>query len=242
MLSLRHPLQRWVWKDEARRGRRLLRFAEVEADGGRDLVRASELTPDPRLRRLYLHHALDESRHADIFHRRGIELLKSSRAGNGDLPYMAWMTPGERGLDDVEVERQKDDSLLAFLHLSEKAATREFVIYRDAVGDDAATRDVFDRVLRDEEFHMNYTRRELARISPERQRLLIWRGRLGRIWKGYLRLAVGLASIIGSLMLTLQYFVLLPPFAWAAKRAARKEPVGFVAVAADRNAGLRGQY
>jgi hypothetical protein len=70
MGALLKPLQRWVWKDAARRGLRLLRFAEVEADGGRDLVRASELTGDARLRRLYLRHASDERRHADIFRQR----------------------------------------------------------------------------------------------------------------------------------------------------------------------------
>jgi rubrerythrin len=71
------PIQIWVWRNPLRRGYRLLRFAEVEADGGRDLARAAELTPDPRLRRLYLRHAADEQRHADIFRRRGTELLRA---------------------------------------------------------------------------------------------------------------------------------------------------------------------
>ncbi len=242
MLSLSNPLQKWVWKDEARRARRLLRFAEVEADGGRDLVRAAELTPDARLRRLYLHHAQDERRHADIFYRRGVELLRASRSNDESSPASEWLTPGERGLDDVQVDGRADDVLLAFLHLSEKAAARDFVIYRDAVGSDSATRDVFENVLRDEEFHMNYTRRELARISPERQRALLWRSRLGRLWKGYLRFAVGLASVIGTIILTLQYFVLLPPFAWVAKRAAKREKQGWVAIAAERNRPSGGQY
>lgn len=45
-------LHRYVWRDPARRARKLLDFAQTEADGGRDLVRAAELTPDPVLRRL----------------------------------------------------------------------------------------------------------------------------------------------------------------------------------------------
>ena len=36
------PLHRWVWQDAERRARKLLRFAETEADGGRDLSRADE--------------------------------------------------------------------------------------------------------------------------------------------------------------------------------------------------------
>src|SRR6185503_15494386 len=94
------PVQRWVWGDPARRGQRLLRFAEVEADGGRDLVRAAELTPDARLRRLYLRHASDERRHADIFRERALELLRAHPPGDG-APGQ-WIAPGERGLDDVE--------------------------------------------------------------------------------------------------------------------------------------------
>ena len=43
-------LHRWIWHDAERRARKLLTFAETEADGGRDLLRAAELTQDPTLR------------------------------------------------------------------------------------------------------------------------------------------------------------------------------------------------
>ena len=242
MRALLKPVQRWVWGDAVRRGLRLLRFAEVEADGGRDLVRAAELTGDPRLRRLYLRHARDERRHADIFRRRGLELLRAHPAGDVLPPQSDWLAPGERGLDDVRVEGRDDGPLLAFLHLSERAAARDFAIYRDAVGGDAATRDVFQHILRDEEFHMNYTRAELARVSPERQRKLLWKARLSRLWKAYLRFAVALAGLIGSVVLTLQYFLLLPPFAWVAKRAARRAPEGWVELPPEAGRDLTGQF
>ena len=241
MVALLKPLQKWVWRDAARRGLRLLRFAEVEADGGRDLVRAAELTGDARLRRLYLRHAKDERRHADIFYRRGVELLREE--GGGAAGWQPdWLSPGERGLDDVAIEADRDGPLLAFLHLSEAAAARQFADYRDAVGKDEATRAMFERIIRDEEFHMTYTRQELARVAPERQGWLLWKARLGRVWKGYLRFAVGLAGLIGSVLLTLQYFILLPPFAWLAKRAEREEAEGWSAVPQPRNRGLGNQY
>lgn len=242
MRALLKPVQRWVWGDEARRGLRLLRFSEVEADGGRDLVRASEVTPDPRLRRLYLRHANDERRHADIFRQRGIELLHVHPAGDLELPKNDWLTPGERGLDDVEVEGGRDAPLLAFLHLSERTAARDFAIYRDAVGDDERTRQVFEHILRDEEFHMNYTRAELARVSPRAQGRLLWTARLQRLWKAYLRFAVWLAGLIGGVVLTLQYFILLPPFAWLSQRSARRERQGWTLLAADRRSDLTSQY
>ena len=63
------PVHRWVWKDFDRRVRKLLAFGEVETDGGRDILRAAEVTPDPLLRRLYLEHAIDELHHGDLFQR-----------------------------------------------------------------------------------------------------------------------------------------------------------------------------
>jgi hypothetical protein len=235
-----NPIQRWVWRDPVRRGYRLLRFAEVEADGGRDLARAAELTPDARLRRLYLRHAQDEQRHADIFRRRGTELLRVHRGEAGWQP--DWLAPGERGLDDVTVERDRDGPLLAFLHLSEAAAAKGFGTYRHAVGDDAETRDLFAHILKDEAFHMNYTRHELARVAPKKQGWLLWKARLGRLWKGYLRFAVALGGLMGGILLTLQYFILLPVFALAAKRAERREPQGWIAIKEKGNRGLEGQY
>lgn len=241
MRFLLKPVQYWVWGDAGRRAQWLLRFAEVEADGGRDLVRAAELTGDPRLRRLYLRHAKDEQRHADIFRKRGLELLGANPASDASAPG-DWLTPGERGLDDVNVEAGRDGSLLAFLHLSEKAAARQFATYRDAVGADSDTRDVFQRILRDEEFHMNYTRAELARVAPERQKKLIWKARLSRLWKAYLRFAVALAGLIGTLLLAIQYFILLPLFAFVSKRAARRAPQGWVEVAPETGRDLSRQF
>jgi rubrerythrin len=225
------PIYRLVWTSPERRTRKLLQFAEVESDGGRDLVRAAELTHDPILRRRFLAHARDEARHAQAFRVRGLAL-------RGDLVQRAtssaidWFAPGERGLDDVRVEMETDGALLAFLHLSEAAAARDFGIYRSALAHDPETRSVFERILRDEEFHMRYTLAELDRIAPESRRWLIWQARLRRLWKAYLRLATALAGAFAAVILTIQYFVLLPPFAILAKRAARGERVGWVKRAA----------
>jgi len=230
------PLYRWIWSDPGRRARKLLSFAAVEADGGRDLVRAAELTRDPLLRRLYLAHALDECRHARLFRGRGVELLNDHPPNSGNSIYQAdWLAPGERGLDDLQVEREHDGDLLAFLHLSERAAARSFAQYRDALPNDPATREVFEKVLRDEEFHMNYTRAQLSRIEPEKQRLYIWRARLSRLWKGYLRLAMALAGMISGVVLRVIYFVVLPPFAFLAKRSAREETDGWFVMRAERD-------
>jgi len=235
-------LHRWVWRDANRRARKLLNFAEIEADGGRDLVRAAELTQDPTLRRLYLVHAADEARHADLFRSRGTALLRSLPRSAAAAFQWNWAVPGERGLDDLRVNSETDASLLAFLHLSEKAAAGHFAAYGDAVAHDPQTGAVFREILQDETFHMNYTLAQLTRVSPERRRLLLWRARLGRLWNAYLRAMSAIAGVMGTVILTLQYFILLPAFAFLAKRAARREPPGWTAVAPERPRALESQY
>jgi rubrerythrin len=233
------PLHRWVWRDPHRRARKLLRFAETEAEGGRDISRAAELTPDPLLRRLYLRHADDELRHAALFRSRARALLRS-------LPPAArvfeanWLAPGERGLDEVRIEPGADSTLLAFLHLSEKAAARRFALYKQMLAHDPGTQAVFEEVLHDEAFHMSYTRAQLARVASRRSGARLWQARLGRLWKAYLRAAAALASVLGTLFLTVQYFVLLPPFALLSRRAQRRETPGFAP--ARRAAALESQY
>lgn len=234
------PLHRWVWQDAGRRARKLLRFAETEADGGRDLSRAAEVTTDPLLRRLYLRHAQDEERHARLFRARGRELFLAAADGSRSSFEANFLAPGERGLDDLRVESESDESLLAFLHLSEEAAAQRFVIYQEALEHDPGTRDVFREILHDEAFHMSYTHAQLARIAGPRTRRRIWQARLGRLWKSYLRVAAALAGVLGSLLLRIQYFVLLPPFVLLARRAARREPAGFSASRALPDA--RSQY
>jgi rubrerythrin len=218
------PLHRWVWSDVDRRARKLLRFSETEADGARDLSRAAELTRDPSLRVLYLRHADDEQRHAVLFRRRGQELLGSSRARVFEAN---WLAPGERGLDDLNVGSENDETLLAFLHLSEKAAAGRFVVYERVLDRDPQTRAVFARILKDEEYHMSYTRKQLSRLTPRHQGLRLWQARAGRLWKAYLRIASAVAGLLGTIMLAIQYFAILPLFAALAKRAARREPDGF---------------
>jgi hypothetical protein len=230
---LLRPVHRWVWGDFDRRVRKLIAFAQVEGDGGRDILRAAEVTPDPLLRRLYLEHAIDELRHADLFRERGSALLQL-RASHSTTLFDSSPLPGGHGLDDLAIDGEPDHRLLAFLHVAEKAAAGRFAIYRDVVDDDPATRAIFEEILRDEVFHMNYTYTQLARVKPASFRWQVWQARASRLWKRYLRVAAAVAGIIGGAILTAVYFVVLAPFAWLAKRAQRRERVGWTPIDQDR--------
>ena len=234
------PVHRWIWRDPQRRVQKLLRFSETETDGGRDLLRAAELTSDPLLRRLYLVHAADEQRHGVLFRRRAAALLHA--AGAPLTSNAEWLPVAGHGLDDLDVGRESDETMLAFLHVAERSAASRFIVYSEVLRSDPATQRVFDDILRDEMFHMNYTLTQLARVSPQRHRTRLWRARLTRLWKAYLRIASAIAGLIGGAILTIQYFVVLPPFAWLARRAARREKPGWSAIAPERNDAMRRQY
>jgi len=238
---LMRPVHRWVWRDGDRRTRKLLTFGDVETDGGRDILRAAEVTPDPLLRRLYLEHAIDELHHGDLFRDRGTALLRA-RPNGRDVLFGGNPLPGGHGLDDLRIDGEPDHRLLAFLHVAEKSAAGRFTIYREMVDDDPHTRAIFEEVLRDEVFHMNYTYQQLTRIAPQEYQRHVWHARGKRLWNRYLRVAAGIAGVAGTLMLTAVYFVVLPPFAWLARRAERRESTGWARAAATRDTSPTSQY
>lgn len=208
---LLRPLHGWVFRDPARRARKLLDFARTEADSCRHMSRAAELTADPLLRRLYLRHAEDERRHADAFRARGAALLREL-GGSADGFSASWLAPGERGFDDLPVETAGDGALLAYLHLSEKVAAGRFVVYEEVLAPDPLTRDLFTGILVDENFHTAYTRKQLFRLEPGRARRRLLQAWLLRAWKLYLRAAGAVAGVLGDLLLRAQYYLLLWPF------------------------------
>jgi len=89
---------------------------------------------------------------------------------------------------------------------------------------------------------MNYTYTQLARVSPRTFRRSVWMARGRRLWNRYLRLAAVIAGVFGNVMLTLIYFVVLPPFAWMARRAERREPLGWSDVPTRRSEAATGEY
>jgi hypothetical protein len=167
-------------------------------------------------------------------------LLRSLPPGTEQSFEANWLAPGERGLDNVDVNGENDASLLAFLHLSEKAAAGRFALYQEVLAADPETQAIFSTILRDEIFHMTYTHQQLTRVAPRKWSARLWKGRLGRLWKAYLRMAAAVAGLLGTLMLLLQYALFLAPFAWLARWKERREPQGWFP--SRSGTPLRSQY
>ena len=114
---LLRPLHRWVWSDARRRGEKLLKFAQTEADGGRDIARAS---PSARATRS-LAPPLFAPRHGratprqPLFRTRGRAILEVTRMPKTKPASFDanWFSPGERGLDDLNVARPRIGKLAA---------------------------------------------------------------------------------------------------------------------------------
>ncbi len=89
---------------------------------------------------------------------------------------------------------------------------------------------------------MNYTYTQLARVAPRSYRRHVWRARGSRLWKRYVRVAAAVAGVMGAVVLTVIYFVVLPPFAWLARRAERREASGWIPIAGTRSNSGTSQY
>jgi hypothetical protein len=99
--------KRWVWSALDRRLRKLLTFADVETDGGRDILRAAEVTPDPLLRRLYLEHAIGRF----LIYRRTGRTIHAFPSSGDQPPRTVADTP--RSIED-QVHVSPDGRWMAF--------------------------------------------------------------------------------------------------------------------------------
>ncbi len=216
MVRLAFPL---VWRSPARMAGKLAEFGATEAGSALDMLRAAELTDDPRLRRLFFRHALDEAGHARLFR----EVARAvDPAGAAPLT------------DRARVHARRQDlfaalgaaDFLAFVHRAEQGGEAHF---RALVGALARTRPdlaaLFEDVARDERFHVRYSARWLARVSDEPQQVLLRAG-LSAAWATWKRAGRGVGERVATVFLLGVFLLVLPPFA-IAQRLLDRERTGW---------------
>lgn len=191
-----------------------------------DLRLAARATESPARAALYLRHADDEARHAQIFERRAAEILRA----DGRAPL------GRAHADTEHLfARLGEVGFLAFVHHGEARALQQFEGYRHWFEARGRRRDasVLQGIMKDERRHADYTWDLLVALcgddaSAERA---VARARRWELWRRWRRLGRGLAApIYGALALVL--YVVAAPLSLIV-RLARPVRAGY------RNAGGR---
>lgn len=214
------------WRDPSRLAALLTSFARTEAEGGDDLRAAAARVVDPWLREHLTRHAQDELRHAALFRARAAEL-------RGDAPIVDDVgvaqpgSPTERDshgfLRVPELSAEGDIAFVAFLHVAEGNAEALFRKAIRATRHDPRTQSVFAEILRDELYHVAWTKEALHRWRKAGRRGEVSRALAAARGKRFLGgLALAAARVghgVGRTMLRIAYFTVFAPFAWAARRA-----------------------
>lgn len=213
-----------AWRTRRRIATKLMGFAATELGSSLDMIRASERTADPRLRRLFYRHGLDEARHAQRFR----EAAQRVYPGAAEL-----LRPHERlhALRQDLHERLGELDFIAFVHISESHARRQFEALEAHFArrpETAALADLFRDIGRDEQQHSAYSGRLLDERRAAGQARDVDRAlrrvRLRGAWAGWRRAGRRIGDLLVRLLLTLLFVGVVPIFAGLARLSRRPRP------------------
>lgn len=203
-----------AWSSDRRIARKLLGFSATELGSALDMFRATELAETAEHRRLFLRHALDESRHAVRFKEvaRRIDPTARTRAHERvhaepqDLYRVLGVAP-----------------FLAFVHISEARALSQFrALHRHfearaktrASPRDTLLSELFAEIAREEKVHVAYSLHLLQGLQSAREvRTELARTRRRLAWEAWKRAGARLGSRASGLVLALTFIAVLPLFA-----------------------------
>jgi len=142
-------------------------FALAEYGSALDMLIASELTNNKKLKKGYLDHALDEFRHADLFKKHAIYIAKkvhfqydksSSVLELGEkIRYLNFI--GEKPIFSELNELE----FINFVMISEKEAEKYFTSLSKLEEFDEETRKLFKKIALEEGGHVSYAKKELEK-------------------------------------------------------------------------------
>lgn len=205
----------WAWRKPRHIETKLLGFAATEQGSALDMFRAADRVEDPRLRRLFFKHALDEARHAQRFRVAAMAIGKEADA-LGDRGKL-------REREAVRAERQDlYDTLglerfVAFVYLSESRAKRQFEVLAQHFADHDLLRRLFEQIGKDEHFHATYSKRILdewreaghgKRVDRALSRVRWWLR-----WTAWRRSGHGIGQLVSRALLATLFVAVVPLFA-----------------------------
>lgn len=219
----------FAWRSPTQIAKKLMGFSHTERGSALDMFRAAELTDDPRLRRLFYRHGLDEARHAAHF----AALAKEVGGPEASAGHYGRMHSIRQDL----YERLGLVRFVAFVWLSESRAKVQF----EALSEHFACHDtggfgerlhrLFDEIGRDEHFHSSYAKalldewREAGR-GDEVDAALRWVKR-DEAWMAWRRSGRQIGDVLVRVLLSTLFVALLPPFALIQRLVDRKRALGW---------------
>lgn len=195
----------------------LLGFAQAERNSELELLAAARCTDILAHRALYLQHALDESRHADAFHKRA-------------------QRPTPQPFPDVDIEdlfaRLGERDFLAFVHLGERRGAAQFRGYVDHFSrsdrDDDDHGRLFAGILNDEDRHETTSWAMLVTCCAGDEALARRRLRAmaaWEAWRSWRRAGRALAGVLYTLTMSVLFVLCAPLSLWL--RLTRPQPRGW---------------
>jgi rubrerythrin len=199
----------FVWRKDHKVAAKFRGFSATEAGSALDMLKAAELEKDPRRRKLFFRHALDEARHANYFrdHARRIDPDAVTQQSKYDLIHATRQNLYQT-LPLVD--------FMAFVYLAEKRGAAHFQSLQKHFEDRPEIHDLFERIAKDEKFHIRYSKAVLDEWTKAgRGSEVKWalrRIQLNRAWDTWRRSGRLLGDFVSRLTLRAAYFVIVPPF------------------------------
>lgn len=205
-----------VWRTPRQRARKLYQFAAAELGSHIDLMQAAEACPQHAT--VFVQHALDESRHAQMFAKRAHELMRESKR----TPHATPRADSEGLFDHLGLNR-----FIAFVHLGERRGRIQFEVYERWLRErDSKTAHVLARILEDERHHEAYSAALLETLAPNAQRATLRQMQLWELGRRWLRAGRALSSAVFGVGMLALYVVLAPwgvVMRWRARRGGWQE-------------------
>ena len=210
LLQLATPI---AWRSDERIAQKLMGFAQTEQGSALDMFRAAELQSEPRLRRLFFRHGLDEARHARMFR-------EAAQALVGRCETRSWEV--QRGKPEDLYRRWGLLRFVAFIWLSESRAKRQFDILAEHFADHPQLGRLFATIAKDEQFHMAYSRHLLDTWSTNGQHEEVKKAirsiRLSQGWMAWRRAGRQIGDVLAHGLMKLVFFTVVPVFALIGRR------------------------
>jgi len=244
------------WRDPVRVAATLASFALTEAEGARDIAAALRRVNDRWLIEHLRRHAEDEKRHAELFSIRVAELRREHAAiiarpieprFDRDRPRTTTSRdPAARNahgfLPGAFIESAGEVAYLAMLHVAETRAAELFTKLAEVTAHDPKTQAVFRAIVKDEHYHVSYTKAALDRYRASGRgndvALALAEASGNRRRAAWRRLGSRAGATFGRVVLRVSYFTVLAPFAWLAKQRGAEAEV----TTPQRSFSLESQY